>query len=204
MARPLSMKIGTKFHYLTVLERVSSPVKGQTRWLCRCDCGNDVEVYATHLRSGNTKSCGCQFLIMQRAAKLTHGMTRSPTYWSWHTMKQRCTNPSSPDYHQYGGRGIRVCERWVASFEAFLSDMGIRPDGKTLDRIDSNGHYEPANCRWATRTEQQNNRRRTIFLTYNGETRALADWARHFGIATNTLYMRVTKYHWPLERAFTP
>lgn len=199
MARPVSMKIGTKFGMLTALERAPDKIKAQTRWLCRCDCGNLSEVYATHLRSGNIKSCGCNRLAAQKLAVTTHGKTKTPTHVTWQTMKQRCLNPRAKDFHKYGGSGITVCDRWL-SFDNFFADMGERPEGMTLDRIDNSGSYSPDNCRWATPTEQQANRKRTKFLTYNGETLPMSEWARRVGMRNKNLYMRI-RYGWTPAQA---
>lgn len=127
----------------------------------------------------------------------------SPEYRVWASMVQRCTNPARRGYDRYGGRGIRVCVAWVASFEAFLRDVGPRPSLKhTLDRIDNDGHYEPGNVRWATSKEQRDNTSQTVWIMYRGETRTRADWARHLGISYWTLRQRLDK-GWPPERAFT-
>ena len=134
-------------------------------WTCLCECGVETSVRFGRLRSGYTKSCGC--LIKERAAMCSyrHGCNtttyRSPEYSSWNSMKQRCLNPNSKDYANYGGRGISVCDSWQDSFQQFFEDMGIRPEGTTLDRMDNDGNYEPGNCRWATAKEQNSNRRAT-------------------------------------------
>lgn len=131
----------------------------------------------------------------------THGMSRTPTYITWGFMIQRCNNQRHKDYHSYGGRGISVCERWK-TFENFYADMGLRPNGLTLDRINNDGNYEPGNCRWATPMQQQNNMRRNHTLSLHGETKTLSQWERSTGIKKGTILARL-KYGWTAEDALT-
>lgn len=139
---------------------------GMYRWLCQCDCGREKVVRSSDLIQGKTKSCGCfhDEAIAKRAFR--HGHSKgahskgTKTYSTWMAMRDRCRYPNYKDYKYYGGKGIKVCERWN-SFENFLTDMGERPEGLTLDRIDSNGDYEPGNCRWATWAEQRANQCRS-------------------------------------------
>lgn len=129
-----------------------------TQWQCKCDCGQFVSVSTTHLTKGHTQSCGCRAIDVQRTVNVTHSMSGTRTYRSWRAMINRCTNTKLAAYGRYGGRGITVTERWL-SFENFHQDMGDRPEGKTLDRINNDGNYEPKNCRWATIKEQNSNKR---------------------------------------------
>ena len=158
---------GNVYGRLTVLQ-LGSPDSGLVRWECLCLCGAKCLVKARHLKGGNTRSCGCLFLesqkIRNRNKATTHGHAlsgrQSSEYKTWCWMKARCENPKVKCFKNYGGRGIKVCDRWRNSFANFLADMGTRPDGKSIDRIDVNGDYEPSNCRWATNSEQQKNKRK--------------------------------------------
>ena len=193
---------GQQFGHLTALIR-----NGQ-RWLCQCDCGKKKSIQTTHLRSGATRSCGHLIGEATRKRCTKHGRKprggnrQDPTYSTWCGMWTRCTNPNQRTWANYGGRGIKVCDRWK-DFQLFLADMGERPDGCTLDRLDNDGDYCPENCHWQTLARQSRNKRNTLSLTYAGRTQPLADWAEELGMLYATLYNRLHVYGWTAERALS-
>jgi hypothetical protein len=202
---------GQKFGRLLVigyvgLRHVGKGKHGRAQWLCLCDCGQNTVRLSGHLVSGHTISCGCEHSeFVRRLGKQNqkHGMYGTPEYRAWQAMKGRCHNPKHHAFNRYGGRGIKVCDRWRESFDNFFADMGYRPGpGYSVDRIDNDGDYAPDNCRWATQFEQVNNTAKTRHITYNGVTRTTAEWAQIAGITRNILYDRVFKHGWSLERAF--
>ncbi len=188
MCRVVEMA-GKKYGALLVLERSGSSSKQPgAQWLCRCECGREILVMGYSLRTGNTTTCGCR-----RGRKfITHGMTGTPEYRTWYSIKDRCNNPHNEDYHNYGGRGINVCDRW-SKFENFFADMGLRPSGMSLDRQDVNGDYEPRNCRWATSKEQARNQRTNLRFTKDGKTRCLAEWCEMLGLNRALIYRRLRR-----------
>ncbi len=184
-----------KFGKLLVIEPVKIDIikngnkQKETRWKCNCDCGGVNHVTRAKLKSGHTSSCGC----MINAGK--HHLTGSRTYVSWDAMKRRCNNPQNPAYKHYGGRGIKVCDRWMDKqhgFENFYEDMGERPKNKSIDRYpDRNGNYEPDNCRWATRKQQMHNLSISQFITYNNETKSCPDWEDELGYYRGAIRDRI-------------
>lgn len=163
------------------------------RWATfTCHCGVEFVASVSSVRSGHKRSCGC-LRAMTRLLNRTHGMSGTAIYKLWAGMKKRCEDSRYKHYHNYGGRGIRVCERWQ-TFENFYADMGDRPsDRHSLDRIDNNGHYEPENCRWATATEQNRNRRNSRFITANGVTKTMTEWAEELGCDRRLIHVRLSK-----------
>lgn len=184
--------LGQKFGKLTVVAFHGQDAKGNSLWLCKCDCGNDYIGVGAQIKRLHSKSCGCIQVSAAQEASRTHGMTGTPTYQSWLNLKTRCLNPNREQWNDYGGRGITVCQRWLDSFEAFYADVGERPSVQhTIERKDTNGNYEPGNCVWATRQEQNRNRRDNRKITVDGVTKCAAQWAEEKGINVETLVKRV-------------
>lgn len=195
---------GQRFGYLTVIKRagVSSGVNRTARWLCKCDCGNEVERVSQYLRAKHRttpRSCGCHH------GNETHKMSDSRPYRIWSHMRRRCANPGDKDFGNYGARGIVVCAEWEASFDQFWADMGPTYSPLlTLDRIDVNGPYSPTNCRWATVKQQANNTRvNRVIQTPTGEM-TVAQAAEAYGVKKVTLRARLNRYGWSVESALIP
>lgn len=187
-----------RFGKLTAIKFIKSNDKGTTIWLCKCDCGNEIEVSYNNLKSGNTKSCGCWHE--------KHNDTNSRLYKCWQGMKARCEYVKDANYYNYGGRGIIVCKDWQNSYTSFRNwalQNGYSND-LTIDRIDVNGNYEPSNCRWVSMDIQQNNRRDNVYVEYNGEKLTLRQLSKKYteqkGITYKTLWYRFSVAKWDLDK----
>jgi hypothetical protein len=206
--------VGKTFGVLNVLKRAKPKPEhyGQAAWKCKCECGKTCVVTGRELRVGHTKSCGCKKSAACAIANTTHGAWvgqrtggKVRGEWRvWAEMKQRCYNPKSNRYYTHGARGIKVCDRWLQSFKAFLEDMGPKPDKRmSLERRDNDKGYEPGNCYWATLVQQARNRRNNRMITANGQTKCVAEWAEITGIKSGTIRTRL-KIGWSAEEALTP
>mgnify|MGYP001093194784 CR=1 FL=1 len=193
---------GVRYGYLTGVRRDHKRGKS-VYWLMRCDCGAEVVRNGQDVRRGNTLSCGCKRGALRVETRGTHGMSGHPAFAVWRSMLDRCRLPSHQAWHNYGARGIAVCERWQTSFENFWADMGpAYRRGLTLDRKDNNGHYTPSNCRWVTSRVQANNTGfNRIVETPDGEM-TVAQASRRYGVKQNTILYRLG-HGWPDTKAVT-
>lgn len=177
------------------------------RWACRCACGAESIAIGANLTRGHTRSCGCMRPEATAARSVTHGATigrgQTATYRTWVAMIARCENPARWQFKHYGGRGITVCTRWRESFENFLADVGARPSGLSLDRIDNDRGYEPGNVRWATPREQTRNSRRAHVVEHDGERLPIVAWSDRTGIPARIIQQRLSR-GWSAARALSP
>lgn len=191
---------GLVFGRLMVIKKVT-PIKKRTMWLCRCVCGNEKIISASNISNGITSSCGCISLELLAIRNTKHKLSNSTTYKTWLSMKSRCKKRYSySDGLDYVAKGIKVCERWSNSFKFFLEDMGIRPEGTSIDRINPNGDYTPDNCRWATIEQQANNKNSNLFITHNGIKKTYAQWSRILNGSNNIVSQRINN-GWTEEKA---
>jgi hypothetical protein len=191
--------VGRKFGQLTVLSESEEEFPMRK---CVCDCGEVVLRSIASLKSENPMCLPCS-LRGAWEAKRTHGMWQTPEYRAWAHIKDRCFNPSTIEFHNYGGRGITMCEEWRNSFADFLRDVGLRPSKKhSIDRINNDGNYEPGNCRWATKKQQVRNTRKNVYFTHNGVTKLLIEWSEDVGMSPYTLAYRI-KAGWSSEKVLS-
>jgi len=186
---------GKRFGKWTVIKYA-----GNGRWKSKCDCGTEDDVLCWNLVSGHTVRCDkCRmaWLTKHGQAGYPYKFPAKPTYHTWQGMKKRCLDKKNVAYKHYGGRGITVCERWKSDFRNFLADMGEKPPGKTLDRIDNNGNYEPSNCRWSTWLEQAQNKRNVKIITCKGEKVSISEAARRINRNSGHLYVLLRDQGWP-------
>lgn len=198
MSRILIDLSGKRFGKLVVRGRWGHVQKNtkQPTWLCKCDCGMLTVALGASLRNGTKRSCGCLVGKTQPG----HRMTKTPVYNSWRGMIERTSKPNNSHFKVYGARGITVCEAW-RKFDNFYADMGDRPSGHSLDRIDNDKGYYKENCRWAKPSAQARNTTRSVKVTYKGETKCLEDWAGEIGITPTALRVRLVR--WDFERAMS-
>ncbi len=200
-----------RFGKLVAIERCKN-ISGKTAWKCKCDCGNTTYVSTSNLSCNRIRSCGCLKLEKLLERSTTHNQRHTILYSVWRGLRQRCNNPKHNSYHNYGGRGIKVCDEWDKSFQSFYDwayangySTENQKDEKlklTLDRIDNNGNYEPSNCRWVDRKTQTRNMRTTKFITFNGERKSISEWCEIYGINKPSFIIRL-KYGWSIEEALT-
>ena len=193
MGRPVKNLTGIRVGRLIVIKQVGFSKQHNALWLCKCDCGNEKVIVSSSLVTGDSQSCGCYMKDKSIEAHLTHGCSGkniTPEYSSWSGMKERCLNKKHMGFYSYGGRGITICDEWINSFETFLRDMGIRPKGTSLDRIDVNGNYCKENCRWATPREQRRNTRNTTIVVICGLPVSLPDLYDSIDIGISTINER--------------
>lgn len=198
MGTPVDL-IGKTFSRLTVVSFAGVKNKVRT-WHCFCTCGGKSVVDTASLRKGNTRSCGClkKESDVAKRRNTTHGYSRTRIYNTWASMKQRCEDPGKTNYKWYGGRGIKVCDRWQ-SFSNFIMDMGERPDDQQIDRINPDGNYSPDNCRWVSSKENASNRRSTIIITVDGINRSLKQWCQEKSLNYHTAITRLNRDGWSIQ-----
>lgn len=193
---------GKKFGRLTVIKEIPERMNHSVLWLCRCECGNFVKVKSNNLNAGNSQSCGCARIEHSIKAHQTHKLSNTKLFDVWCSMRFRCNNPNDGSYHNYGARGIRVCEEWTNDFSSFYNwavSNGYK-EGLTIDRINNEGNYEPSNCRWVSRKVQCNNTRQNRLITIDNKTKTLAQWCEELGLKYQTIEQRLWK-GWNERRA---
>lgn len=206
----MSLYLGKKYGKLTILKEVDRKLYKGVYYrmvLCKCDCGNEKVIGFQSVKTGNALSCGCYNLEISKKRATKHGLygkkkDRPLESDIWQRMKQRCLNPNSFAYEHYGGRGIKVCDRWINNFEFFIEDMGWRPsESHSIERIDVNGDYCPENCKWILKSEQRRNRRDSKFITYNNKELLLSEWCKELNLNYQMIRRRVYDLNIPFEIA---
>lgn len=193
--------VGKRFNRLLVIKESLERKNGKVTWNCLCDCGNKILVTSSDLTTGNTKSCGCLSKENSKQINKTHGLSKTKIYSIWLGMKSRCYNKANKRYSDWGGRGIRVCKEWQ-TFEGFYKDMGKSyKNGLSIDRIDNDKGYEQSNCHWATKIEQQNNKRSNRYIKFNGKIKTLSQWSKDTGIKADTIQARIDYLGWSIKKA---
>lgn len=198
MGRRLENIIGLKFGRLLVLENTKIKKHGATLYKCKCDCGNEIVVPNSYLKSGHTRSCGC----LSKEAHAKHNSSNSRLYEIHQGMKKRCFNENCLAYKDYGGRGITICKEWLdfLTFKEWALSNGY-DDTLTIERTNVNGNYEPSNCKWIAKNEQSRNTRKNVLFTFDGETKTLSEWSNTVGIPQTTLFRRI-KQNRPIQEIF--
>lgn len=206
MRKMIEYKTGQKINGIEVIKELHPKFNKDNKMIrmfsFKCYCGNLFDSYMHQIKSGGIKSCGCS--LKSRNKNIVHGLKNSPLYSIWSGIKQRCYYEKSEGYKRYGAVGIKMCSRWKDSFKNFYDDMihGYKP-GLQIDRKDNSKGYDIDNCRWATTTDQANNTSKNIFITYNNQTKTIAQWSVVLGMNYFTLYGRIKKYGYTIEDAFT-
>lgn len=197
------IQAGEAFGRLTTIKEINRDKNKNIVWECICRCGNKTNVVATLLSQGHSKSCGC--LVRENLSHLAykHGMSKTKIYRVWAGIISRTSYKGDTNYQRYGGRGIKVCDRW-RKYLNFFEDMGREyREGLQIERVNNDGNYEPSNCKWATRHDQSRNKRVTHFITFNKKTQSMRDWSEELKINYDTLRCRINDYGWAIEKAFT-
>lgn len=190
----MELTVGVRIGNLVLVEKTHKvTTRKRPAWRCLCDCGNSIVVLSQSLSAMSAKCCGCERRRKTAQAQITHGMSRTKEWHAWCNMRARCADPNHQSYHNYGGRGIRVCQSWMESFDNFFSDMGIAPPGTTIDRIDNDGDYSPTNCRWTSRKEQARNTRRNRIVQARGKSQCVAAWAEELSVPYDAVRDRLDR-----------
>lgn len=200
MPRPINF-IGMRFGMLEVIERAENSKHGESRWVCRCDCGNTITLTQRQIKEKTKDNCGC---VKRKHFNATHGCSNTRLYNTWALMIERCERPTNRAYKYYGQRGITVCKEWhdFLEFKAW-ADATKPNDDYTLDRKDNNKGYSPDNCRWVDKKTQANNRRSNVEIEYKGETHSLTEWCERIGFDYKRVHNRMYKLGWSFEKAIS-